>query len=162
MRPDWLPAPLTFGNSLDDDYTRLHKLFRDDIVGARLTIDGFPIIVNTAPDKLMPQYEQGFTHLVTRTDDTLGMRIIDYPRAEKLHWIPAIINNYTEPEVHSFWVATPKGETLYLWLHEHDHILVLRWTSKSKNRKILLTSYAVDHHNRRYYQRLLDTATRIL
>lgn len=144
-----------------DDYAKLYEVFQKDIFQAGLSIDGFPIIVNPAADPLMPQYERGFTHLVTREDDT-GLRTIDYDRACKLHWVPLVIANHKEPEVRSFWYQTPRGETLYLWLHELDHVIILRWTSKSKQRKILLSAYNVDQYKRRYFERLYKNASRIL
>jgi hypothetical protein len=109
----------------------------------------------------MPQYEGGFMHLITRKDSS-GLRIIDYARANKLHWVPAIINNYLKPEVRSFWCTSPKGETLYLWLHGHNHMVVLKWTSRAQARKVIVTAFCVDSYNQRYYESLYTQATKIL
>lgn len=162
MYPEWLPAPLQLnGASVDDDYRTLNEVFNSSILGANLKIEGVTIIVNADPDREMPQYAGGLMHLVTRKNGS-GQRVIDYERAKKLHWIPAIITNYQKSDVKSFWHNSPKGEVLYLWLHEHDHMVVLKWTSRARRRKIIVTSFCIDSFNRDYYERLYTQAVRIL
>lgn len=162
MLPDWLLPPLSLNGTLTQDYETLYEVFQNDLFNQALEIEGIPIIVSPALDPDMPQYEQGFTHLITREDDT-GLRVIDRERATRLHWIAPIIANYKDSAVRSFWAPSPRrGERLYIWLHEHDYVLILNWTSNSHNRKILLTAYHIDHHRRRQFQRYYDNASRIL
>lgn len=162
MYPNWLPAPIELrGGSITQDYSTLHNVFNRTVIGTELKIEGKEIIFNLDPDREMPHYEGGFIHLVTRKDGS-GIRTIDYQRASKLHWVPAIIANYNQQEVRSFWYSSAKGEVLYLWLHEHDHIVILKWTSRSRHRKIVVTSFCIDSHNRDYYERLYSRALRVL
>jgi len=162
MLPEWLPSELIIrGGSLAADYETLYSIFTKEIREAELSIEGVPIIVDTTIDPDFPDYERGFLHLVTReTSD--GMRTIDYDRAKKLHWIPHVIRNYTEPEVNAFWYDAPKGSTLCLWLPDLDHVTILKWTSKSQRRKVIVTAYSVDRQNRRHFEKLFGRATRIL
>src|ERR1700722_11096356 len=44
-------------------------------------------------------YEEGFWHMVTRTDQATGERLPDFRRAERLRWCLPLIQNYTAPEV---------------------------------------------------------------
>jgi hypothetical protein len=162
MLPDWLSAPLTLNGTLSQDYEKLYRVFQTDLFHQSLEVEGIPIIINPALDPDMPQYERGFTHLVTR-EDASGLRSIDHERATRLHWVAPLITHYKDPAVRSFWSPSPRrGERLYIWLYEHDYVLVLNWTSSSQNRKILLTAYHVDRHRRVQFQRYYENATRIL
>ena len=157
MRPDWLPAPLTFsGSSPVQDYARLHDIYQNEILTTQLQINSVKVVFNNRPDPNFHPYTYGFTHLITR-DDKTGFRGIDYSRACKLNWVVPIIQNYQDPAVSCFWFQHPKkGETLAIWLEEYDYILILRWLTKNQTEKILITSYSVDAGNRRYYERLRD------
>ena len=162
MYPDWLPNPLVFsGSSIDADYDKLYTIYRKQIREAALQVDGSPIIVDTTIDPVLPQYEMGFTHLVTRKTAP-DFRTIDYERASKLVWIAPIIHHVNESEVTAFWAPTATGETLYLWLAKHDFIIILKWTSKAKSRKIIVTAFSIDSHRRRDYRKLYASASRIL
>jgi hypothetical protein len=159
MRPDWLPPPLTFsGPSPTQDYVRLHDIYQNEILATQLQIESIPVVLNNVSDPSFVPYTYGFTHLITRDDGT-GFRGIDYDRACKLNWVVPIIQHYRDPAVSCFWYDHPRGETLALWLEDHDYILILRWLSGTRTEKILITSYSVDVRNRRYYQRLRSRPT---
>lgn len=155
MRPDWLPAPLTFsGSSSAHDAERLHDIYQNEILAAQLQINSVPVVFNHHPDPNFQPYTYGFTHLITR-DDKTGFRAIDYARASKLNWVVPVIQNYQDSAVSCFWFQNPKrGETLAIWLEEHDYILILMWLTKNQTEKILVSSYNVDVGNRRYYERV--------
>lgn len=155
MLPDWLPKPLIFnGYSPAQDYDRLHDIYQNEILTAQLQINGIPVVFNNVLDPNFRPYTYGFTHLITR-DDSTGFRGIDYPRACKLNWVVPIIQNYQDAAVSCFWFQHPKkGETLAIWLEEHNYILILRWLTRTQAEKILITSYNVDSGNRKYYERL--------
>jgi hypothetical protein len=159
MRPDWLPPSLTFtGADFKRDCERLHAIYQDEILAAQLNIEGIPVVLNNVPDPDFPPYTFGFTHLITR-DNGAGFRALDYNRACKLSWIVPIVQNYKDPSVSCFWYAHPKGETLVVWLEDHDYLLVLKWLTKAQTKRILVTSYSVDVRNKRYYQRLRSRPT---
>lgn len=154
MRPDWLPVQLTFsGPSSTDDTARLHDIYQNEILADQLQINGVPVVFNRRPDPNFQPYDFGFTHLITR-DDKTGFRAIDYARASRLNWVVPIIQNYRDPAVSCFWFQNPRGETLAVWLEEHDYILILRWINRAQTEKILVSSYSVDVGNRRYYERV--------
>jgi hypothetical protein len=165
MIPDWLPNELELlGSSIDDDYAKLFEVFeRDFVKAAPATVDGDIVTYNTKLDSATDdKYPLGFTHLVTEGKND---RHIDFDRAKKLPWVRAVLENYTADDVKAFWVEQAKGETLYLWLHEHDFVVVLRKFKSKKERrkkKIIVTAFHVYGYNRRYYQRLLDRAIKVL
>lgn len=163
MTPDWLPSPLVLNSpSVADDYDKLYAVFKRDILEVQLSIDGFPVTVDTSLDTYLPQFERGFTHIVT-CDDGSGGRKIDYSRASKITWLRPIIDNYTEPEVYSFWYNAPSEEVLYLWLADHDFIVILKWMRAASERtKIIVSAFHVQSYNKRYYQRLYGNSSRVL
>lgn len=166
MTPDWLPPQLILNGRLpSDDYATLHTIFQNEISLAGLEIQGSPVWVDRTPDRSLPQYEMGFTHLVTR-DDGMGMRTIDYARAKKLSWVKPVIENYDTPEVYSFWHSTNNNDTLYLWLYDHDFVIILRKLRSRagirSNAQIIVTSYNVDPNKRFDLQRRYGRATLIL
>ena len=124
MLPDWLPAPLSFsGSNVQVDYSRLYEVYcRDFVDCSPIIVDGGVILVDTSIDPHNPAYTRGFTHLITRGDDS---RSIDYARAEKLPWVRAVLENYTQPEVNAFWHISPKGKQLYFWMPDHDFTVLL-------------------------------------
>lgn len=151
MRPDWLPSELVFnGGDVERDYERLHNIYQNEILAQDLFINNIPIAFDGTLDPDFSPYSRGFTHLITR-DNGDGFRGIDYARAVKLCWIVPVIENYTDPAVSCFWYETPVGETLTVWLEDHDFLMILKWQNSSKQQKILVTSYNVDAKNRKYY-----------
>ena len=163
MYPDWLPAQVTLsGSSINDDYDTLYEIFKRDVLESELVIDGYPVTVDTGKDDYLPQFERGFTHIVT-CNDGAGGRTIDYDRAKKITWVKAVITNYQAPEVYSFWCKAPRGEVLYLWLADHDFVVILKWMGAANEQtKIIVTAFHVDSSRKRHFQRLYGSATRVL
>lgn len=165
MRPPWLPSELTFpGGSVQDDYNRLYAQFTQDFLsGNRLQIEGDDIVVDPTRDSILAQYECGFTHLVTR--ESGGQRFIDYDRAKKLSWARPLIENYSQPEVYSFWYQGADGPELYLWLFDHDYVVILKpWRGAryATTTKVVVTAFSVESWKRRDLQRKYGRASRIL
>lgn len=156
MFPDWLPPKLVLnGSSIDNDYKKLYEVFERDFINSpAAVVEGLKVTFRREIDQLTAegQYIHGFTHLVTHG---YGERFIDYERAEKLPWVRAVLDNYTEPEVSAFYLMQSNGERLYLWLTEQDFVVILRnIRSRGKQRsKLLVTAYHLHSSSRRDMQR---------
>jgi hypothetical protein len=155
MVPDWLPAKLRLNGSMPEIYELLHSHYQANIVSTCIEIEGVPVLHNNTPDRVYPQYTNGFTHLITR-EVTSGNRVYDPQRAEKLSWVVPILQNYKEPAVSCFWYVRPQGsnkvESLAIWLEECDYILILRWHNIQRQKKIVVTAHSIDVGNRSYWQ----------
>ena len=159
MSPDWLPPELSLsGSSLQANYDELFAIYeRDFINNSPVTVDGSVVINDTTIDSAFGGgiYTYGFTHLITIGKQD---RYIDYDRARKLPWVRAVLENYLEPEVTAFYVNTPKGPTLYLWLVDFDFVVVLKKPRSKKeqaaNNKIIVTAYHLKDYGRSDMQKL--------
>lgn len=164
MIPDWLPPQLRLnGASLQANYDELFAIYeRDFINGSEIIVDGSLVINDNTVDQTFGNgsYTYGFTHLITKGKDD---RYIDYDRAKKLPWVRAILENYREPEVTAFYVNTPKGPTLYLWLVDSDYVVVLKRPRSKKernaNNKIIVTAYHLQDYGRNDLQKLYGRAS---
>ena len=167
MTPSWLPPqiPLNGGN-VRDDYEKLFEVFKRDFIDKDPPhIDGRRILYDTHINSIysVEQYPYGFTHMVTTSGvNSYIVRTIDIERAKKLPWARAIIENYTDPEVRTFWATRPDGTTsLYLWLYNFDYIIIMR-EMRNNPSNIIVTAYHVHSEKRRTFQRLFENAIRIL
>lgn len=166
MCPDWLPPQLTLaGSSYMNDLNILYSVFKNDFIDTTpATIEGHKIIVDnhTDPD-WNHEYTYGFTHIITRGESNRSM---DYERAKKLPWVRAILDNYNQPEVTAFWYSRPKGDRLYLWLREHDFVVILSplrgKQASSTSDRIIVTAYSIDAGRGRELDRLLQKASVVL
>lgn len=149
MTPEWLPPQLSLaGASLNADLDTLYAVFKDDFIDAPASVvDSSPVYVNTHPDRSRweGKYTHGFTHMITRGKKE---RSIDYSRARKLPWVKAILENYTQPEVTSFWHTTPEGDSLFLWLVELDFVVIIRPKDSRRimksQKRVIITAYHID------------------
>lgn len=166
MYPEWLPPVLVIsGSDVRRDYQILHEIYtRDFINGSTIIVEGDEVVVDhTLDPATRGEYTRGFTHLVTMGDD---QRAIDYSRAPKLPWVRAVLENYKEPEVTAFWAPHTRGRTLYLWLSEHNFVIVLRKMQSNRerrnNKKIIVTAYHVHPYGRKDLQRQLGRSDGII
>lgn len=163
MFPDWLPAQLSFpGSNVQIDYQKLHEVYRRDFVDSPpISLGGGIVLVDTGIDPNNPSYTRGFTHLITRGDDS---RSIDYERASKLPWIRAVLENYTQPEVSAFWHMSPKGKQVYFWMPDYNFTVILRPLrgAKEQDNKIIVTAFSIDRDKNYQMQRRFGNALEIL
>ena len=164
MYPDWLPSPLNLRGSYDEDIRELLEVFdRDFINSDNPVVDGRRVIVNNKPDPNWQdlQLTYGLTHMITRGN---GLRVMDYDRASKLPWVRAILDNYRQPEVIAFWAENIKGYRLYLWLEEHDFVVILSplvgKSASLSSESIIVTAYSIDSY--RNFSKIRDRAIRFL
>jgi hypothetical protein len=101
-------------------------------------------------------YEEGFWHLISRTDERSGDRVPDYRRAERLCWCKPLIEHADEPGVVT-WNADHQGKVRsYLWLQEEDYVVIL--AHRAGDVAMLVTAYHVDGEStRRKLKRSYDS-----
>lgn len=101
-------------------------------------------------------YEEGFWHLISRTDQGSGDRVPDYRRAERICWCKPLIEHVDEPEV-TTWNADHQGKVRsYLWLQEEDYVVILAY--RASDIAMLVTAYHVDGEStRRKLRRSYDS-----
>lgn len=144
--PDWLPDAISITGDWDQDLANLYKVFESDIKGQRLFFRGVRVIYDgrivEAP------YEEGFWHLITKTDQRTKERLFDPRRAECLAWIrPTLIN--CDDEAVKVWVwKDDKGRRrTYLWLEAFDYVIILE--SRNGRTYFLVTAHDIDGEGRR-------------
>lgn len=155
--PSWLPDLASVDGVWDDALTRLYAIFVTDIKDGKPHLNRSQVWWDRT--KLEGEkYEEGFWHLVTKDDDKTGDRLPDFRRAERLPWCRACIDNYSDGAI-LFWdyKAGKRIET-YIWLKDHDYILVFKKLSKSWGTVyFLLSAYYVDgDSSRRTLRRKYD------
>lgn len=145
----WLPELVSVNGVWDEIVTRLYAIFVTDIKEGKPRLNGSQVWWDRT--KLEGEkYEEGFWHLVTRDDDNTGERIPDFRRAERFPWCRACIDNFSDGAI-LFWdYKVRKRIETYIWLKDHDYVLVLKKLCKSWGTVyFLLTAYHVDGDSRR-------------
>lgn len=77
-------------------------------------------------------------------------RLLDPRRAERIEWIKKIIENHTISDIKLFYHQESNAKRdirLYLWLEEHDFVVILQKLGKSSS--FLVTSFYVTHDGKR-------------
>ncbi len=148
------PLPKT---TTDDE---LYDYFIKNIYYGDLKINGMKIKVFTTPfeDNRM----QGFFHLTTKTQKTLGMKIrMKEPRAYFINYIAPMINNYLkcsncedlECSKIKIWTAPHKNKKRIKLLYSdnlYSYIIVLE---RNKDDIYIISSYLIDEPG--YLQKVL-------
>src|SRR5512145_867965 len=100
--PAWLPTLIDVGGEWQEIVKRLYAVYEQDFKHNTASLNGLTIFCDR---RILPDetYEEGFWHLVTRTDQRTKERFFDPRRAERLAWCRAVLHNIQEPEVIS-WV----------------------------------------------------------
>ncbi|GHU52454.1 hypothetical protein FACS1894132_02120 [Clostridia bacterium] len=163
MLPDWLEPTLDLRGTLTDNYVQLYEVFCGALLDlSGVIVDDKPVHVDTNKDKYAPDYECSFIHFISsETRKGSGVRVIDFSRASKLHWIRPILEHYKDTAVRSFWHVRHDGEALYLWLHEHDFLIVLKKDRKIDG-NIIVTAHNVENYTRKKLSKQYEASERKL
>jgi hypothetical protein len=149
--PDWLPEEIDTDGLWDDILARLYEVFDQDFTQGRPRYGGVAVWWDRRFTDGDP-HEEAFWHLTTREDKTTGNRLIDTPRAKRLRWCRATIDNAVSPDVLAFDYEEGNGKIrTYLWVHEADYVVILE--KKEKNGRViaysLVTAFVLDGPSRR-------------
>ena len=123
----------------------LYAIFRHDFVDNPARYRGYGVW-------FFPEKERGkeniFWHLVERDDKTIGARLPDFRRSERLPWARPMIDNLGQPEILDWdYVEGNKDIHTYVWLKDFDYLILMKKYPNGQRR--LLTAYYVDYENNR-------------
>ena len=163
-QPFWLPELVVTDGEWNDVIGQLYTIFESDFKRGKPMFRGLSIWWEQRRQPGDP-YEDGFWHLVARDDDATGDRLFDPPRAQRLRWCLAAINNSADNAVLQWEYEEGDGRVrTYLWMREFDYVVILE--RKTKHSKTtgqwfdiydLITAFHVDGDSeRRNLQRKYD------
>lgn len=67
-----------------------------------------------------------------------------------IRWIKRIINDYSKPHIKMFYFCENNGKTrLYLWLYQHDFVVILEKIVTKCNIAFIVTSFYIDNDRKR-------------
>ena len=148
--PSWLPEVIAFTGDWDGWIAALYGVFSHDFKEHPTYFHAKKVIFDrkTPPGDV---YEEGFWHLVTRTDKRTGQRLPEFPRGEKLPWCSPTIQNCGDSSVR-VWDYEDRQDRIrtYVWLETHDYVVVLeKKTRKLPHVMFLVTAFNLDGESRR-------------
>jgi hypothetical protein len=96
---------------------------------------------------------EGFVHVVTRKSNYTDKRQYDRDRANRIHWIKPILDNWESPLVSYFEKVSDNGELQYFyWVQTLQFIVILRELNPDL---LLVTAYCVDEYNATKFRKQL-------
>lgn len=144
--PAWLPKMLVVFPWTNESYNALYVYFIRDLLSAQIMFNGKPLRFRRGMEdgKVKP-----FWHITSKNEDN-GDRLPDFRRIERMPWIRAIIENVNTPEVQSWQYEEQSEIRTYLWLREHDYVVIL---SDAPHSVFLVTAFYVEGNYRRSLER---------
>lgn len=148
--PSWLPATVSVNGPWEQVLKRLYSIFERDFVIGKCRFQDMPVWWDrrtTSGDF----YEEGFWHLITKTDRHSGERLFDPRRAERLPWCNPTLTHCDDPEVKVWDYQESNGKlSTYVWLENWDYIIIVRKLRQNLgNIAFLVTAYSVDYNSTR-------------
>lgn len=149
-RPDWLPDIISVDGEWDEVLARLYDIFDTDFKQTKRFFEGRLVWWDRrilADD----HYEEGFWHLITKTDQETNERLLDPRRAERLPWCgPTISNSFDNTiKVWDFRESNGRLRT-YVWLEDWDYVIILeKRQQRTGEVAFLITAFHVDGDARR-------------
>jgi hypothetical protein len=149
--PAGLPDLIDTDGDWDLVVKRLYAVFERDFAKGKPTFEGLPIWWERRREADDP-YEDGFRHLIERESDDKTIRLFDPPRAQRLAWCVAVIQNAADPAVLRWNYREGDGRVrTYLWLRNFDYVVILERKTKHNKRDgswfdiyDLITAFHVD------------------
>lgn len=129
---------------------QLHKIYGiylNDFVVSGLYFEGKKVIVNNdivrnKREGYFLNKQKSFDHIVTRENKYSGKRQYDRDRANKIHWIKAVIENYMHPLIKTFEKIDVNGcRNILLWYEAKSYVVILR---EKQPDIFFVTGYCVD------------------
>lgn len=155
--PSFLPARASTDGEWFAVCAALYAVYERDLC-KRLQHQGVPVLRDT---RILPDgdgKEEGFWHLITAEDRSIGDRLFDPERACRLPWVGPLVVSPARSEVVVFDYEEGKRQLRrYIWLKEHDFVVILEHRGK---RLFLVTAFHVsfDGKRRQLARRAADAA----
>lgn len=94
------------------------------------------------------QIEEICWHIISRKNK--NSRYFDEERAKRIQWIRHIINDYNKPHIKIFYFYESDGRIrLYLWLYQHDFVVILEKITTKNDTAFIVTSFYIDNDKKR-------------
>ena len=146
--PDWLPEPVSLDGDPDEIIERLYLGYYKDFKSSRPQFGELSVFCDQKHDtEDSREYEVSFWELIQGHGDGGSFH---EGRAKKLRWCAAVIQNSDDSAVTVFDREEKGRIRTYLWLRDHDYVVVLE---KREFRfgpiMWLVTAYTVDGNSTR-------------
>lgn len=139
-----------------DQLFTMYGIFLKDFHKTPLIHKEKKVTFNTNPSKhpLFKGKFQGFVHIVTRDNKHNDKRQYDRDRANRIHWVKPILENWQSPQISYFEQHNKDGELQYFyWLQTRSFIVILRELNPDL---LLVTAYCVDDYQVTQFRRQLN------
>lgn len=143
--PAWLPDMVSLDGIWKEVLQKLYSIFTIDFKNRKVYYKNMEVWHDNrilAGDK----YEEGFWHLISRTDNSTGDRVTDNRRSERLPWCRPVIENSADSAIKEWDNLEGRGKTrTYIWLEKNDYVVILERRKKRKGDiMFLITAYHLD------------------
>lgn len=129
----------------------LYRLYVDDVCNIVFNDEILKVNTNKSRHPICKGKQQTFEHLITRKSKYSGKRCFDRDRANRVHWIKPIIENYKDARIKHFTEYNHKNELQFFFLYEEkDFIIIIRELS---NGLMIVTAYFVDEGRKRGFKK---------
>ncbi|OMP74808.1 hypothetical protein [[Flexibacter] sp. ATCC 35208] len=109
---------------------------------------------NLSHHPLFKRKFEGFVHVVTRKSGYTDKRQYDRDRANRIHWIKPILDNWDSPLVSYFErVGDDSALQYFYWVQTLQFVVILREVSPDL---LLVTAYCVDKYNTEKFRKYLN------
>ncbi len=140
----------------EDQLYKIYGCFLDDFHKTPLVHRGKTVTFNKNRTRhpLFKGKFDGFVHIVTRKSNYKDRREFDKNRANRIHWIKPILNNWQNSEVSYFERINDKGVLqYYYWAQSLNFLVILKECTQNL---LLMTAYCVDEYNISQYRKYLN------
>lgn len=130
---------------------RLYQLYLDDVCNIVFNGEKLKVNKNKTRHPICKGKQLTFEHLITRKSEYSGKRYFDRERANRIHWIKPIIENYKDIRIKYFTEHNNKKELQHFFYYEDkDFIIIIRELS---NGLMIVTAYYVDEGRKRGFMK---------
>lgn len=151
--PQWWGDLIMLEGDPLDYINTLYLLFKRDFIDTRPIFNNQQVHHDKNDDN---GKSAGFVHITNKEDSTVGGRVLDLRRCERIHWIKPIIENAASPDVLKWREEKGKQKRVFLYLASERFLVILQ---EFKYGYLLVTAYYVDHE--KTHQRYLKKNRRL-
>jgi len=139
-----------------DKLNELYKLFIDNFYKDELYYNDCRIVLKNIPSKLrgFKLYCESFVHIITRKCELKGCREFVPERANRVHWIPVILENLADPRI-KFFKHTESNLVVrdYFWFRDKSYMVIIE---KITDEYLMITGFIVEEKEEKRFERMLS------
>jgi hypothetical protein len=146
----------------EEKLDELHTIFQEHFFNSPLFLDAKMVVIKRHPfnplkdglPDFYSRYYEKFVHIITReTSNKRGIKNREFreERANRIHWIKPILENYTDKRISRFkFIESNLAVREYFWYKSKNYIVVLEEVIPDY---YLITGFCVDESNFKYFLR---------